>query len=227
MLKNCLSIWAIFRGGRSWFRGGRTPKIFRASRDNLFRASRDTLFRASRDFLGGGEPQNFFRASREIFFRATRETNLGLRPPLKNLQEISPPPRKNPDYALGRRPNKFRASSDLDRDLDTGSFHDSQHIRNLNSCIDLDQVFHGVLIKDYSPTKMGSRSRSRHVMNLDTIIYTGIWMQLRIQWESGYGQVIINKNYLQSWIGTCNVLFALIWIRVDLKYANFCYVISV
>ena len=57
--------------------------------------------------LGGGEPQNFFRASREIFFRATRETNLGLRPPLnqfrpplKNLQEISPPPRKNPDYAL-------------------------------------------------------------------------------------------------------------------------------
>ena len=114
MLKNCLSIWAIFRGGRSWFRGGRTPKIFRASRDNLFRASRDTHFRALRDFLGGGEadlgggePQNFFRASREIFFRATRETNLGLRPPLnqfrpplKNLQEISPPPRKNPDYAL-------------------------------------------------------------------------------------------------------------------------------
>ena len=57
--------------------------------------------------LGGGEPQNFFRASRDIFFRATRETNLGLRPPLnqfrpplKNLQEISPPPRKNPDYAL-------------------------------------------------------------------------------------------------------------------------------
>ena len=107
VLKNCLSIWAIFRGGRSWFRGGRTPKIFRASRDNLFRASRDTHFRALRDFLGGGEadlgggePQNFFRASREIFFRATRETNLGLRPPLKNLQEISPPPRKNPDYAL-------------------------------------------------------------------------------------------------------------------------------
>ena len=61
--------------------------------------------------LGGGEPQNFFRASREIFFRATRETNLGLRPPLnqfraplKNLQEISPPPRKNPDYALEYRP---------------------------------------------------------------------------------------------------------------------------
>ena len=108
MLKNCLSIWAIFRGGRSWFRGGRTPKIFRASRDNLFRASRDTHFRALRDFLGGGEadlgggePQNFFRASREIFFRATRETNLGLRPPLnqfrpplKNLQEISPPPQE-------------------------------------------------------------------------------------------------------------------------------------
>ena len=100
MLKNCLSIWAIFRGGR-------TPKIFRASRDNLFRASRDTHFRALRDFLGGGEadlgggePQNFFRASREIFFRATRETNLGLRPPLKNLQEISPSPSKNPVFAL-------------------------------------------------------------------------------------------------------------------------------
>ena len=107
MLKNCLSIWAIFRGGEADLGGGRTPKIFRASRDNLFRASRDTHFRALRDFLGGGEPQKFFRASREIFFRATRETNLGLRPPLnqfrpplKNLQEISPPPRKNPDYAL-------------------------------------------------------------------------------------------------------------------------------
>ena len=64
-----------------------------------------------RVMLWAANPKNFFRASREIFFRATRETNLGLRPPLnqfrpplKNLQEISPPPRKNPDYALDALP---------------------------------------------------------------------------------------------------------------------------
>ena len=80
----------------------------------MFRASRDFLGGGKADLgggeadLGGGETQNFFRASREIFFRATRETNLGLRPPLnqfrpplKNLQEISPPPpSKNPVFAL-------------------------------------------------------------------------------------------------------------------------------